>query len=275
VTAHPGFQYSHLSAQRGGVNPCAPQEVDTGAFYDWTPLTKGKFIAPREGALDASGHFNLVLHFHGDDPVRRELVNSGQKLVLHTITLNPNQNYATLFTGTGLFESIVQQVEQSLAKKYGRDTHVGHIALSAWSAGFTGISAILAQSGASGVDAVVLIDGLNAPRQADILARQLQPFVEFAGRAAMNERFMLVTHSSIDPPDFASTTETAHFLISALGGHPQAVRRNDSLGLELVEFFTRGSFHVRGYAGNGKADHCAQLALLRDAFEALGNRWRH
>lgn len=275
VTARPGFQYSHVAAQRGGVNPCAPQKVDTSGLYDWTPLTKGKFVAPREGAIGASGRFNLVLHFHGDEPVRRELVNSRQKLVLYTISLSPNENYATLFTGTGLFDSIVQQVERSLTKMYGRDTHLAHLALSAWSAGFTGISAILAQSSVSRVEAVVLIDGLNAPRKADILKLQLQPFVEFARRAAADERFMLITHSSIDPPDFASTTETAHFMIAALGGQPQAVRRSDSLGLELVEFFTRGSFNVRGYAGNGKADHCAQLALLRDAFTALGSRWRH
>jgi hypothetical protein len=51
------------------------------------------------------------------------------------------------------------------------------------------------------------------------------------------------------------------------------VRRNDALGLELVEYFTRGNFHVRGYAGNDKADHCAQLGVLRDAFAALGRRW--
>jgi hypothetical protein len=30
---------------------------------------------------------------------------------------------------------------------------------------------------------------------------------------------------------------------------------------------------VRGYAGNDKADHCAQLALLRDVYAELGRRW--
>jgi hypothetical protein len=52
------------------------------------------------------------------------------------------------------------------------------------------------------------------------------------------------------------------------------VRRADRFGLELVEFFSEGDFHVRGYAGNDRADHCAQLAVLRDAFVALGMRWR-
>ena len=107
----------------------------------------------------------------------------------------------------------------------------------------------------------------------DTLDRQLAPFVAFARRAAAGERFFLVTHSSIDPPDFASTTESAHYLLSALGARPRAVRRNDRYGLELVELFTQKDFHVRGYAGNDKADHCAQVTLLRDAYAALGRRW--
>ena len=90
----------------------------------------------------------------------------------------------------------------------------------------------------------------------------------------MGERFLLVTHSSIDPPNFSSTTESAHYLLSALGEKPQPVRRNDRFGLELIEYFTHGEFHVRGYAGNDKADHCAQVTLLRDAFSALGRRWQ-
>ena len=273
VTARPGFQYSHSSAQRGGVNPCAPQKVDASDFYDWAPLTKGRFIAPREGAFNAAGHFDLILHFHGDDPALRELVHSKQKFVLYSVTLDPSQSYGTLFTGTDLFNSIVLQIERSLSKSRGSETHVGHVALSAWSAGFTGISAILARPEAKRVNAVVSIDGINTPRQAAQLKAQLQPYVDYARRSAAGECFMFITHSSIDPQNFASTTESAHYLIAALEGRPQAVRRNDALGLELIEFFSRGNFHVRGYAGNDKADHCAQLALLRDAYTALGQLW--
>jgi hypothetical protein len=156
----------------------------------------------------------------------------------------------------------------------GRPPHVEHVALSAWSAGFVGIEAMLAQPGSRDVDSVVLVDGLHAPRSdAEAFRAQLKPFVDFAARAAAGERFMFVSHSSIDPADFASTTECAHYLVAQLGGKPQAVRRADPMGLELVEYFARGDFNVRGYAGNDKADHCAQLAVLRDVYRALGRRW--
>jgi hypothetical protein len=274
ITAHPGFQYSHNAAERGGVEPCAAGGGDPSSFEDWTPLGRGHFSAPRRLMLDAPDHLDLVIHLNGDEPIRRELIESRQNLVLYTLTLDPSQGYAPLFTGTHLFEAIVAGVEQAVTKRSGRATHVRHVALSAWSAGFVGIEAALVQPVSQDVDAVVLIDGLHAPRgDVNAFKAQLKPFVDYAARAAAGERFMLVSHSSIDPPDFASTTECAHYLIAAMGGKPQAVRRADPMGLELVEYFSRGEFHVRGYAGNDKADHCAQLAVLRGAFATLGRRW--
>lgn len=271
VTARPAFQYSRTPAERGGVNPCGLSEGDTGAFEPWKSLATGRFSVPREGAFDASGRFALVIHLHGDELARRELAVSRQNFVLYSLTLAPGENYAQLFSGSGLFAQIVAEVEKAMGERRGTPARAGHVALSAWSAGYMGILAMLAQPEAKDVDAIVLIDGMHGPR--DALDRQLAPFVDYARRAAAGERFLFVTHSSIDPPDFASTTESAHHLISALGSRPRAVRRNDRYGLELIEFFTQRDFHVRGYAGNDKADHCAQVALLRDAFAALGRRW--
>jgi hypothetical protein len=271
VTARPGFQYSRKPAERDGVNPCGLPAGDTSSFESWKNLAKGRFSAPRQGALEASARFDLVIHLHGDELARRELAVSRQSFVLYSLTLAPGENYAALFSGSGLYGQIVTQVEQAMSETHGTPAQARHIVLSAWSAGYMGILAILGQPEAKDLDAIVLIDGMHGPR--DALDRQLAPFVDYARRAAAGERFLLVTHSSIDPPDFASTTESAHHLISALGARPRPVRRNDRYGLELVEFFTQKDFHVRGYAGNDKADHCAQVALLRDAFTALGRRF--
>jgi hypothetical protein len=275
VTARPGFQYSRSAAERGGIEPCATERVDTTAFEDWRPLSRGRFIAPRELTVDSSDHFDLIMHLHGEEPVRRELVKSGAHLVLYTLTLDPSQGYAPLFSGTGLYGAVVAEIEQALSKRAGKPLHVGRVALSAWSAGFVGIEAALLQKESKDVDAVILIDGLHAPRgDRSAFEAQLQPFVDYAARAARGERFMFVSHSSIDPPSFASTTECAHYLIASLHGKPEAVKRTDALGLELIEYFGRGNFQVRGYAGNDKADHCAQLGVLRDVYAALQRRWQ-
>ncbi|HWZ92511.1 MAG TPA: hypothetical protein VNW92_26780 [Polyangiaceae bacterium] len=272
IRARPGFQYSRSAAERGGVEPCGIQALDTTALEAWAPLSRGHFVAPRDFGLDESGHFNLVLHFNGDEPVRREWIQSQAHFVLYTLTVEASQ-YAPLMSGSHWSDAIVAEIERALSKASGRTARAGHLALSAWSAGFVAIEAALAQP-ANDIDAVILIDGLHAPRGNDAAFRaQMQPFVDYAARAAEHRGLFVVSHSAIDPPDFASTTECAHYLIASLGGKPTPVRRADALGLELVEYFTRGDFHVRGYAGNDTADHCAQLAVLRDAYAALGRRW--
>src|SRR6478736_4875786 len=275
ITARPGFQSSRSTAARGGIEPCAQQPIDTSAFEDWAPVSRGKFIAPRALTLDESGGFDLIIHLLGDEPIRRELIASEQPFALYSMTAGQNQGYASLFTGTQFQASIVAGVEQAVSKRLGKPAHVRHLAMSAWSAGFVGIEATLSQPAGKDIDAVILIDGLHAPRNNDLQFKaQMKPFVDFAALAARGERAFFVSHSSIDPPDFASTTECAHYVISTLGGKPEPVRRTDRFGLDLVEFFQKGDFQVRGYAGNDRADHCAQLAVLRDAFTALGKRWK-
>jgi hypothetical protein len=44
----------------------------------------------------------------------------------------------------------------------------------------------------------------------------MKPWFEFAKLAVVNERLMVVTHSSIVPPGYASTTETADWLWNKL-----------------------------------------------------------
>jgi hypothetical protein len=274
VKARPRFQYSRPPAERGGVEPCATQPVDTSAYSAWLPLSRGRFVVPLASPLDAAGRFDLIIHLHGDEPVLRELVKSEQRFVLYSLTVPPDESYARLFSGSHLYESLVAELEQALSKRTGTAARARHVVLSAWSAGFVGVEAALAQPVSRDADAVVLVDGLHAPRtDIEAFKAQLQPFADYAARAAANERFMFVSHSSIDPPGYASTTECAHYLIAGVGGKPIAVRRNDPLGLELVEYFTRGNFHVRGYAGNDKPDHCAQLGVLRDVYATLGRRW--
>lgn len=273
VSAPPAdeFQYS-LGSDSRGVEPCnspAPDEARTRE----SALGQGSLYIP-ERAIDEFGRFDLVVHLHGREPVLREIAASMQPLVLHTFTLAPGESYGPHFSGPRLFPELIERVEAAISERAGRATRVRHVALTAWSAGFEGVRAVLSQPEEPRLDAIALIDALHAPRDPAAFEMRLAPFVAFAERAVAGERLMIVTHSSIRTPDYASTTETAHRLVSELGGRPLAVRRDDGFGLELVETFTRGELYVRGYAGNDKADHCAQLFLMRSVFNALAKRWK-
>jgi hypothetical protein len=262
------FQYSRPTSERGGVAPCAAAAPSpAGTVF---PLSRGHWFAASENPLDAEGHFDLIIHLHGEAPIRRELVESGTPFVLYTLTLPTSESYAPLFAGSGLLGRLIDEITTATGKHYGNaHASVRHLALSAWSAGYEGVRSILHQPEADRARAVLLIDGLHAPRKGDALAKHMNPFVRFARRAQRGERFFVLTHSSIPTADYTSTTESAHFLIDALGGRPSSVERDDGFGLELVELFTSGDANVRGYAGNDKADHCAQLYLMRSLFTAL------
>jgi hypothetical protein len=273
TAARPAFQFSRPASDRGGVEPCNTQPVDGSQYSDWSaPFVRGKIMTPLGDYADESGGFDLVIHLHGNEIVRRELIESRQRFVLYALTLGENTSYAPMFNGRGL-DQLLAEIEQAVSQRLGRPAHARHVVMTAWSAGFVGVGAALGRSHPR-LNAAILIDGLHAPRNdRPAFEAQMKPFVDYAARAAAGDGFFVVTHSSIDPPGFASTTECAHYLVASLGGKPQAVKRRDALGLELVEYFSRGNFNVRGYAGNGKADHCAQLGALREAFAALGRYW--
>jgi hypothetical protein len=170
-------------------------------------------------------------------------------------------------------------VEQAVAERNKKPrARARKIALSAWSAGYGAVEEILRQPLAGRIDSVILLDGLHCDYTGGggLEPRQLDAFLKFARKAARGETLMVVSHSSIIPPGYASTTETANYLIDGLGGRPaiSRPRAGDPMGLELISRFDRAGFHVRGYAGNAELDHCAHLGLFRDILRVhLAPRW--
>jgi hypothetical protein len=173
----------------------------------------------------------------------------------------------------------VESVEKAVATKTGKKrARVRHVGLSAWSAGYGAVQEIISQSyGNKLVDTVVLLDGLHSGYSGKTLNEtQLKPFIDWTRDAVRGRKFFFVSHSSIIPPGYASTTETANFLIQKMGGKARktAPRGSDPMGLDLISRYSRGNFHVRGYNGNDKMDHCAHIGLYRDVLKVhVKRRW--
>ena len=151
--------------------------------------------------------------------------------------------------------------------------------LSSWSAGYGAIDQILrTEYGRELADLVILLDGLHTSYEGNsIVASKLEPFAEFARSAARDEKLMFVSHSSIAPPTYASTTETASYLIWQVGGTRQFPKTHtpDPMGLERVVEFDRGDFHVWGFSGNAALDHCAHIGLYgKVVSEFVVPRWK-
>ncbi|MBI4703996.1 MAG: LysM peptidoglycan-binding domain-containing protein [Deltaproteobacteria bacterium] len=269
-------------ARPGGVNPCMTPDPGWGIYDRWSRApSMGQMIAPGQGGLTRDGGFDLLVHFHGHEPIRKEFVQAADGIVLVGIDLGiGSAAYSAAFASPEAFPRLLASVEQEMARRSGRErTHVRKLALSAWSAGYGAIEQILTQSAGKKVDAVILLDSVYGSYQ-DAAARTLvpgplAPFVELARQAARGERFVFHSFSSIQPPGYASTSEVAHYILKQLGATARKVKRSGRYGLEMFERYDAGGYHVRGYRGEDKPDHCAHLGLMRDVIKIhLGPRWR-
>jgi hypothetical protein len=276
----PSTQVQKSSAERG-VNPCNTPDPGFGAYDHWVKNGMAMVLVPHRGAVNAAGEFDVVFHFHGHEPARKEWVQAMNGVVLVGVTLGVGSGvYESTFREPAAFERLLKTAEATVAEHTGRSVaHARRIALSSWSAGYGAAEEILRQPlGRERVDTLILLDGLHCDYANDgLVAAQLEPFVWFAHQATDGKRLMVVTHSSIIPPGYASTTETAHYLINEVGGHshPAKPRATDPMGLDLVSRYDQGGFHVRGYAGNAELDHCAQVGLYRDILKVhLLPRWK-
>ncbi|HTQ02197.1 MAG TPA: hypothetical protein VMI54_00015 [Polyangiaceae bacterium] len=276
----PSTQVQKSSTERG-VNPCNTPDPGFGSYDRWIKNGMAMVLVPHRGAVNAAGEFDVVFHFHGHEPARKEWVQAMSGVVFVGVTLGVGSGvYENTFRDPAAFEHLLKTAEATVAEHVGRsDAHARRIALSSWSAGYGAAEEILRQPlGRERVDTVILLDGLHCDYAGDgLVEATLEPFVWFAHEAADGKRLMVVSHSSIIPPGYASTTETANYLIHELGGrpHPAKPRPTDPMGLELVSRYDQGGFHVRGYAGNAELDHCAQVGLYRDVLKVhLLPRWK-
>lgn len=259
--------------ERERINPCNTPDPGFGIYDRWSSVAMGQMLAPHRGGLTRDGGFDLVVHFHGHEPIRKEFVKVARGQVLVGIDLGIGSGpYDDAFAAPDAFPRLLRSVEEAMKKHSGREkVHVRKIALSSWSAGYGAISEILRQPIASKIDAVILLDSLHAgytdAAKHAVNGVQIAHFVERARAAASGHGFMFLSHSSIVPPGYASTTEVARYVVGELGGRERSARRHDVLGLELLSRYDRGNFHVRGYAGNDKPDHCAQIGLFADVLK--------
>lgn len=271
-----------VKERRGGLNPCLTPDPGFGVYDPWSNAPSiGQMIMPHKGGITKSGAFDVVIHFHGHEPIRKEFVKTAKGPVLVGIDLGIGSGaYSKVFASPAAFTTLLQSIEAGMAQHTGnKKAHIRKLALSSWSAGYGAIEQILRQPASKKVDSVILLDSLHAgyvDEQAKTLkVEMIEPFLGFARRAASKRAFMFMSHSSIIPPGYASTAETSAYVVKQLKGKIKKASRHDVLGLDMYERFDKGNFKMRGYTGNDKPDHCAHIGLMADIMRVhLGGRWK-
>ena len=88
VTAKPSAQtQTQKSAKERGINPCDTKDMGFGVYDRWSRESSiGQLIMPQRGGI-SDGQFDVMFHFHGHEPVRKEWVKVMDGAVLVGIDL--------------------------------------------------------------------------------------------------------------------------------------------------------------------------------------------
>jgi hypothetical protein len=226
-------------------------------------LVVGNLFIPQ--TLARKKRMALLVHFHGAAWVAETAAaNDGRWAVISVETGEGSEAYAQRFSDRPLFGRMLGEAARKTGIRF------SPILLSAWSAGHGAIREILQVSNYYRiVDKVLLIDGLHtgyggkpAAAESALEADHLAIFLKFARDSVAGRKTMLITHSQIVPGTFASTTETADWLLAHLQLRRRPVSKPGPMGMRELSEAHAGRFRVMGYAGNSAEDHVDQFQSL-------------
>jgi hypothetical protein len=245
------------------------------------------------------GAYDLYIHFHGSP---RVVLESAEAAGLDALVVVMNHGvrstqYEDAYAEPHAYEAVLDAVGRAARERGLSPARLRRVALGSWSAGYAAIPQILAHhAGANALDAILVADGIHATF-ADAVARRpsttkLGPFADAARRAAKGEMLFTITHSTAAPEAYASSTETADYLVGAAGAtrtgssedEPPHLVIPSAGGYLAIARDTRmiptteasvGCFRVRGYAGGEPAHHLAHFVQMgATLLPELSARWR-
>jgi hypothetical protein len=226
-------------------------------------LSLGTLFLP--AGMKAGNRAPILFFFHGGTWLP-EVAAAGNKVAVVSVQAGSGSGtYVRLFEDPARFPALLKEAEGKAGVRFGR------VMLGGWSAGCGAIRQILkAPASYARVDAALMIDGIHTdyvegkpgPLESKIGVENLAIWQQLARDAIAGRKRAIVTHSEIFPGTFASTTETADYLLQQLNLTRHPVLKWGPMGLQQLSEARAGRFLLIGYAGNSAPDHVDQLHSL-------------
>jgi hypothetical protein len=215
---------------------------------------------------------DVVLHLHGATSVVEPALVESRWPSAVLIAFNRkglSRVYAEPFSDRTLFPRLLDAARSALKRMHvADDPRIGRVVVSSFSAGFGGVRAMLKDAEHfARIDGLVMADSIYCGYAGNPKDRRVDPalmdgFRRFAVEAAAGRKTFLLTHSALIPDGYASTAETADFLIDAVGGKADPVKVDCGNGWTQIRAFAKGRFVVLGFAGTEGADHMSHLRQI-------------
>jgi len=243
------------------AHPRLAKQSPPGDHY---PLPLGTLFVPQRVQRDRPA--TLLFFFHGGDWLPELAASQQRRMAVVTVQAGAGSgSYVRLFQDPTRFLSLIAAAESA------SHLHFSQIALGGWSAGCGALRQILLDPASyQRVDRVLCIDGVHTgythgtpgPLESDIEASNLEIWLRFGRDAMAGKKRLIITHSEIFPGTFASTTETADWLLRQWNLAPHAVARFGPMGTQMLSRESAGGLTVIGFAGNSAPDHVDELHSL-------------
>ncbi len=210
----------------------------------------------------------VFLHLHGAaSAVEAALVSNERRAVLIEFNRKGLSSvYTKPFSDPALFPRLLDSAMNAIKeKRFAKAPKPSEVIVCSFSAGFGGVREMLkVPSAFERIDALILADSLYAGYDGDIKNRvvdskAMEGFVKFAREAAAGRKSMLISHSEVVPEGYASTAETASYLIKHVGAVETATETNWGDGWIQTRTAVKGRFVVLGFSGNEGIDHLRHL----------------
>jgi hypothetical protein len=207
----------------------------------------------------------LLVFFHGGTWLPEYAGARNRMAVLAVQAGSGSASYARLFTDETRFPALIKEAEAQAGLRFSR------VILGGWSAGCGAVRQILrAPDAYARAAAVVLIDGIHTdyengrsgPLESQLSPDNLEIWEKYFQDAMKGRKRAVVTHSEIFPGTFASTTETADYLVRTLDLKERAVVKWGPMKTQQLSEVKTGKLLIMGFAGNSAPDHVDQLHSL-------------
>jgi hypothetical protein len=239
------------------THPRLPPAVPEGRSEK---LSLGTLFIPAK--LKLKSPVPVLFFFHSPDSVP-DIAAAQNKMLAVNIRIGAGSStYAKPFTDPELFGKLLQEAEQKAG------VQLRPITLAGWSAGCGAIRQIMSTPKYyDEIANVIAIDGIHTsyvngtpgPLESDIDPVPLQIFIKLARDAIAGKKHVLYTHTEIFPGTFASTTETADYILKQLALQAKPVVKWGPMGTQELSETRSGKFLMIGFAGNSAPDHIDQL----------------
>ncbi|MDQ2945116.1 MAG: hypothetical protein M3Y27_04110 [Acidobacteriota bacterium] len=249
------------------VHPRLQKQVPEGRRET---LTLGTLFLPAK--LKSTSSAPLLVFFHGGSWLPEVAAAQNRMAVVSIQVGSGSSIYAKTFADPKMFGNVLREAEAKAGMKFRPITIAG------WSAGCGSIRQIMSTAEYYDlIENIIMIDGIHTsyvggkpgPLESQIDPANLQIFIKLARDAMVGKKRVIITHSEIFPGTFASTTETADYILKEVGLHRRPIVKWGPMKTQELSEVRAGRFLLIGFAGNSAPDHVDQLHSLPEYLKWL------